>query len=136
MKIAVFGTQFYEEEYFNKFNVDNKHELVFFKESLNSKTTHLAKGFNAVCVFVTDILDKNCIEKLAKLGVKLIDLRSAGYNNVDLKSAKYNDIKVLRVPAYSPQAVAEHAVALILTRTGKRTKPITKFGKIIFHYKI
>jgi D-lactate dehydrogenase len=122
MKIAVFGTQFYEEEYFNKFNVDNKHELVFFKESLNSKTTHLAKGFNAVCVFVTDILDKNCIEKLAKLGVKLIDLRSAGYNNVDLKSAKYNDIKVLRVPAYSPQAVAEHAVALILTLNRKTHK--------------
>jgi D-lactate dehydrogenase len=122
MKIAVFGTQFYEEEYFNKFNVDNKHELVFFKESLNSKTTHLAKGFNAVCVFVTDILDKNCIEKLAKLGVKLIDLRSAGYNNVDLKSAKANDIDVLRVPAYSPQSIAEHAIAMILTLNRKTHK--------------
>jgi D-lactate dehydrogenase len=119
MKIAIFGTQFYEEEYFNKFNVDNKHELVFFKESLNSKTTHLAKGFNAVCVFVTDILDKNCIEKLAKLGVKLIDLRSAGYNNVDVKSAKANGITVLRVPAYSPQAIAEHATAMILTLNRK-----------------
>jgi D-lactate dehydrogenase len=122
MKIAVFGTQFYEEEYFNKFNVDNKHELVFFKESLNSKTTHLAKGFKAVCIFVTDILDKNCIEKLAQLGVKLIDLRSAGYNNVDIKSAKANAINVLRVPAYSPQAVAEHAIALILTLNRKTHK--------------
>jgi D-lactate dehydrogenase len=119
MKIAVFGTQFYEQEYFNKFNIDNKHELVFFKESLNSKTTQLAKGFTAVCVFVTDILDKNCIEKLAKLGVKLIDLRSAGYNNVDIKSAKANNLKVLRVPAYSPQAVAEHAISLILTLNRK-----------------
>ena len=122
MKIAVFGTQFYEEEYFNKFNVDKKHELVFFKESLNSKTTDLAKGFKAVCVFVTDIIDKNCVEKLAKLGVKLIDLRSTGYNNVDVKSAKANDIIVLRVPAYSPQAIAEQAVALILTLNRKTHK--------------
>ncbi len=122
MKIAVFGTQFYEEEYFNKYNIGNQHELVFFKESLHSKTSHLAKGFNAVCVFVTDILDKDCIEKLAKLGLKLIDLRSAGYNNVDLKSAKANDIMVLRVPAYSPQAIAEHAVALILTLNRKTHK--------------
>jgi D-lactate dehydrogenase len=122
MKIAVFGTQFYEEEYFNKYNIGNQHELVFFKESLNSQTTHLAKGFKAVCVFVTDSIDKNCIEQLSKLGVKLIDLRSAGYNNVDIKSAKANDIKVLRVPAYSPQAIAEHAVALILTLNRKTHK--------------
>ena len=122
MKIAIFGTQFYEEEYFNKFNINNQHDLVFFKESLNSNTTHLAKEFKAVCVFVTDIIDKNCIEKLAKLGVKLIVLRSAGYNNVDLKSAKDNDIKVLRVPSYSPPAIAEHAVALILTLNRKTHK--------------
>lgn len=122
MKIAVFGTQFYEEEYFNKYNIGNKHDLVFFKESINSKTTHLAKGFQAVCIFVTDKVDNNCIKKLAKLGVKLIDLRSAGYNNVDLKSAKTNGIKILRVPAYSPQAIAEHAVALILTLNRKTHK--------------
>jgi len=122
MKIAIFGTQFYEEEYFNKYNIDNKHELVFFEESLNSKTTDLAKGFKAVCVFVTDIIDKNCIEKLAKLGIKLIVLRSAGYNNVDIKSATANDINVLRVPVYSPQAIAEHAVALILTLNRKTHK--------------
>jgi D-lactate dehydrogenase len=122
MKIAIFGTQFYEREYFSKYNIGNKHELVFFEESLNSKTTHLAKGFEAVCVFVTDKIDKNCIEKLAKIGVKLIDLRSAGYNNVDIESAKADNIKVLRVPAYSPQAVAEHAVALILTLNRKTHK--------------
>jgi D-lactate dehydrogenase len=122
MKVAVFGTQFYECEYFNKYNTGNKHELVFFEESLNASTTDLAKGFEAVCVFVTDKIDKNCIQKLAKLGVKLIDLRSAGYNNVDTKSAKANNIKVLRVPAYSPQAVAEHAVALILTLNRKTHK--------------
>ncbi len=115
MKVAVFGTQFYEREYLNLYNVDKKHEFIFFEENLHEETTHLAKGFLAVCVFVTDKIDKNCIDKLAKLDVKLIVLRSAGYNNVDIESAKSNNIKVLRVPAYSPQAVAEHAVALILT---------------------
>ena len=122
MKVAIFGTQFYEREYFNKYNVGNKHELVFFDESLNSETTRLANGFQAVCVFVTDKIDQNCIKKLAKLGIKLIDLRSAGFNNVDIKSAESNHIKVLRVPAYSPQAVAEHAVALILTLNRKTHK--------------
>lgn len=122
MKVAIFGTQFYELEYFNKHNIDNIHELVFYNESLSATTAHLATGCQAVCVFVTDTIDKNCIEKLAKVGVKLIDLRSAGYNNVDLESAKNNHIKVLRVPAYSPQAVAEHAVAMIMTLNRKTHK--------------
>ena len=122
MKVAVFGTQFYEREYFNKYNVGNKHELVFFEASLNEKTTHLANGFTAVCVFVTDTVNKMCIQKLAKLGIKLIVLRSAGYNNVAIESAKKNNIKVLRVPAYSPQAVAEQAIAIIMTLNRKTHK--------------
>jgi D-lactate dehydrogenase len=122
MKIAIFGTQFYEREYFNKYNIGNKHELVFFEESLNSDSTDLASSFEAVCVFVTDKIDKNCIEKLSKLDIKAIILRSAGFNNVDIQSAKENNIKVLRVPAYSPQAVAEHAVAMILTLNRKTHK--------------
>ena len=122
MKVAIFGTQFYEREYFNKYNFGNKHELVFFEESLNEETTDLAKGFTAVCIFVTDTINKICIQKLAKLGIKLIDLRSAGYNNVDIESAKKNNIKVLRVPAYSPQAVAEQTIALILTLNRKTHK--------------
>ena len=122
MKVAIFGTQFYEREYFNKYNFGNKHELVFFEESLNEETTNLAKGFTAVCIFVTDTINKICIQKLAKLGIKLIDLRSAGYNNVDIESAKKNNIKVLRVPAYSPQAVAEQTIALILTLNRKTHK--------------
>ena len=122
MKVAVFGTQFFERDYFNKYNIEKLHELVFFNESLNAETAHLAKGFNAVCVFVTDTIDKNCIEKLAEVDVKLIDLRSAGYNNVDLETTKKHNIKVLRVPAYSPQAVAEHAVAMILTLNRKTHK--------------
>jgi D-lactate dehydrogenase len=122
MKVAIFGTQFYEREYFNKYNIDTLHEFVFFNESLNAETAHLAKGFNAVCVFVTDTIDKKCVEKLAELDIKLIDLRSAGYNNVDLEAAKKYNIKVLRVPAYSPQAIAEHALAMILTLNRKTHK--------------
>ena len=122
MKVAIFGAQFYEREYFSKYNVDLKHELVFFDENLTDETTNLANGFKAVCIFVTDTLDKICIEQLAKINVEAIILRSAGFNNVDLETAKANNIKVLRVPAYSPQAVAEHAVALIMTLNRKTHK--------------
>ncbi len=122
MKVAIFGTQFYEREYFNKYNIGNKHQLVFFEESLCSETTNLAKGFKAVCVFVTDKVDQNTIKKLAKLQIKAIILRSAGFNNVDVEMAKSNNIKVLRVPSYSPQAVAEHAVAIILALNRKTHK--------------
>ncbi|OYU93423.1 MAG: hydroxyacid dehydrogenase [Bacteroidetes bacterium B1(2017)] len=122
MKVAVFSTKPYEKIYLEKYNADAKHELVFFEASLNAATTDLTKGFEAVCVFVSDILDETTIEKLANQGVKLIDLRSAGFNNVDLTATKKHHIKVLRVPAYSPQAVAEHAVALILTLNRKTHK--------------
>jgi D-lactate dehydrogenase len=122
MKVAVFSTQSYEREYLERFNINPKHELVFFEASLNTDTTNLAEGFEAVCVFVSDKIDGTTIEKLSKLGVKLIDLRSAGFNHVDVVAAKEHHIKVLRVPAYSPQAVAEHAVALILTLNRKTHK--------------
>jgi D-lactate dehydrogenase len=122
MKVAIFGTQFYERDYFNKYNTEALHELVFFNEPLNSATAHLAKGCIAVCVFVTDKVDAICIKKLSEVGIKLIDLRSAGYNNVAIEAAKTHHIKVLRVPAYSPQAIAEHAVGMILTLNRKMHK--------------
>ncbi len=122
MKVAIFGTQFYERDYFNKYNSEALHELIFFNEPLNSATAHLAKGFVAVCVFVTDKVDALCIKKLSEVGIKLIDLRSAGYNNVAIEAAKTHNIKVLRVPAYSPQAIAEHAVAMVLTLNRKTHK--------------
>lgn len=122
MKVAVFSAKPYEREYLDKFNTDSKHELIYFEASLNADTANLAEGFEAVCVFVSDKIDKETIEKLAKRGVKLIDLRSAGFNNVDVEAAAAHKIKVLRVPAYSPQAVAEHAVALILTLNRKTHK--------------
>ncbi len=124
MKVAIFSTKSYEREYLDKFNTDGRHQLIYFDASLNADTTNLASGFEAVCVFVSDKLDAKTIEKLAtaSLAVKLIVLRSAGFNNVDIKAAAAHHIKVLRVPAYSPQAVAEHAAALILTLNRKTHK--------------
>ncbi|HEX9153182.1 MAG TPA: 2-hydroxyacid dehydrogenase, partial [Flavobacterium sp.] len=88
----------------------------------NADTTNLAIGFEGVCIFVNDKIDKKVVDKLSDIGIKLIDLRCAGFNNVDLEAAAKHNIKILRVPAYSPQAVAEHAVALILTLNRKTHK--------------
>ena len=122
MKVAIFSTKSFDIEYLDKFNSEGKHSLTYFKAPLNAETVDLAKGFEAVCVFVSDKIDKDIIEKLVKLGVKLLDLRSAGFNNIDIAAANENNLKVLRVPAYSPHAVAEHAVALILTLNRKTHK--------------
>lgn len=115
MKIAIFSTKRYDREYLEKFNHDGKHQLQFFDESLQVANATLASGCDAICVFVNDIVDAPTISELSQLGIRIIALRCAGFNNVDLKAAKEKNIKIVRVPAYSPQAVAEHAVALILT---------------------
>ncbi|OUD36852.1 2-hydroxyacid dehydrogenase [Flavobacterium sp. FPG59] len=122
MKIAIFSTKYYEREYLDKFNVDGKHQLTYFETPLNAETVSVVKDFNAVCIQLTDKLDANVIDQLAKANIKLIDLRSAGYDNVDLEAAAKHNIKVMRVPAYSPQAIAEHATALILTLDRKTHK--------------
>ena len=122
MKIAVFSTKPHDRKFLDKFNMDNKHELIYFEAPLNADTTNLALGFEAVCIFVNDKIDALTIEKLSTIGVKLIDLRCAGFNNVAIEAAKNKNIKVTRVPAYSPQAVAEHATALILTLNRKTHK--------------
>lgn len=123
MNIAVFSTKSYDKEYFEKYNIDNLHTFTYFEDYLNNKTTNLTLGgFDAVCVFVNDKLDNEAITKLAANGIKLIALRCAGFNNVDLQSAADNNIKVVRVPAYSPEAVAEQAVALIMTLNRKTHK--------------
>jgi D-lactate dehydrogenase len=120
MKIAFFSTQSYDRHYFNRYNTG--HELVFFEAPLNEQTVNLAAGFGAVCAFVNDILSATVIDQLIAQGVQLIALRCAGYNNVDLAAARTHHIPVVRVPAYSPYAVAEHAVALILTLNRKTHK--------------
>lgn len=122
MKVAVFSTQKYDKEYFEKFHEFHDHELTYFKTSLNRDTTGLTKGFSAVCVFVNDRLDRQTLEKIAANGIRLIALRCAGHNNVDLKAANDFELAVVRVPAYSPEAIAEHALALILTLNRKTHK--------------
>jgi D-lactate dehydrogenase len=115
MKIAVFGTQDFERYFLRQANAKAHHELVFFKEQLHAGTASMASGFPAVCPFMLDQLTGETIQALAKGGTRVIALRSAGYNNVDLNAAKKAGILIMRVPAYAPSAIAEHAVALMLT---------------------
>ncbi|MBR8831785.1 MAG: D-lactate dehydrogenase [Chroococcopsis gigantea SAG 12.99] len=115
MKVAFFSSKSYDRESFKATNVDYGHELTFFEAQLNCDTAILAKGYPAVCMFVNDIADAKTLEILVEGGTKFLALRSAGYNTVNLKRAQELGIKMARVPAYSPYAVAEHAVALILT---------------------
>ena len=122
MKVAVFSTRSYDNEYLDMANIEKQHDLVYFESSLKQKSTRLAENYDAVCVFVNDALTKEVVDSLAELKVKLIVLRCAGFNNVDIESACNNNLKVLRVPAYSPTTVAEHAVALILTLNRKTHK--------------
>ena len=122
MKVAVFSTQEYDREYFDKFNKDYGHDLTYFGTALNASTTVLTQGYDAVCVFVNDKVCQKTIEQLSKNGIKLIVLRCAGFNNVAIETAALNNIKVVRVPSYSPQAIAEHAAALILTLARKTHK--------------
>jgi D-lactate dehydrogenase len=120
MKIAVFSTCVYDQEFLTRFNTE--HELSFFEEALTNNNVVLAKGFDALCLFVNDKADKQIISELKSYGVNLILLRCAGFNNVDVEAAAEAGIKVLRVPAYSPEAVAEHAMAMILTLNRKTHK--------------
>jgi D-lactate dehydrogenase len=114
MKVAFFSTKAYDRQSFEEANANYHHELTFFDTQLNPKTAILAAEFPAVCMFVNDMADAATLELLASGGTRLLALRSAGFNNVDLQRAAELGIKVVRVPAYSPYAVAEHAVALVL----------------------
>jgi D-lactate dehydrogenase len=122
MKVVFFSTQPYDIQFFNLHKDEFGFELVYFESALSKKTVSLAENAEAVCVFVNDKLTAEVIDLLAAQGVKIIALRCAGFNNVDLEAAKRNGIKVCRVPAYSPEAVAEHAVAMLLTLNRKTHK--------------
>ena len=115
MKIAFFNTKLYDRQSFNTANAQHHHEITFFECHLSHETVSLAAGFPAICIFINDYLDAEMLETLAKNGTKLIALRSAGFNHVDLGAAAKVGLVIVRVPAYSPYAVAEHAIALILT---------------------
>lgn len=115
-RIAFFDTKPYDKIYFDQLN--QHYEIVYFESKLNEKTAKLAQGFDAVCAFVNDEINKHVIQTLYEQGIRLIAMRSAGYNNVDMKAA-FGKIQVVRVPAYSPHAVAEHAIALLQTLNRK-----------------
>ncbi len=119
MKIAFFDSHSFEKSVFQKENEKALHEIVFFEPRLTDQTANLAEGYECICAFVNDSLDLKTIEILAANGTKLIALRSAGFNHVDLEAAHRSKVKVVRVPEYSPYAVAEHAVALIMTLNRK-----------------
>jgi len=114
IKIAFYDTKPYDIPSFEKLGKERGIEFKYFDSKLNIDTVALAKGFDGVCVFVNDNVNKEVINKLYEQGIKLIVLRCAGFNNVDVKAA-FGKIHVYRVPAYSPYAVAEHAAALLLT---------------------
>ena len=118
MKVAVFSTKKYDREFLTSANA-SRHELHFFEPHLSEETVGLATGFETVCVFVNDQVNTAVIARLHSLGVRLIALRCAGYNNVDLAAATKHGVTVVRVPAYSPHAVAEHTVGLMLALNRK-----------------
>ncbi|MES2441165.1 MAG: 2-hydroxyacid dehydrogenase [Verrucomicrobiota bacterium] len=114
MKVTIFSTKPYDEQFLRERNAGYGHELVFIENRLRPETAVLAEGSPAVCAFVNDVLDAATLETLAAGGTRFVAMRCAGFNNVDLAAAKALGIQVARVPAYSPYAVAEHAVALLL----------------------
>ncbi|MBK0370456.1 2-hydroxyacid dehydrogenase [Flavobacterium agrisoli] len=118
-KIAFFSTQPYDKTFFEKYNTEFGFDLEFFETQLNLRTVNLIQNATIVCVFVNDVVNSEVIELLADRGIKIIALRCAGFNNVDLEAAKKFGIQVCRVPAYSPEAVAEHAMAMVLTLNRK-----------------
>ncbi len=119
MRTAVFSTKAYDEQYLSAANEPHGHPLTFLEARLTPFTATLAHGFDCVCAFVNDDLSAPVLEVLAEGGTRLIALRSAGYNHVDVAAAERFGLTVVRVPRYSPYAVAEHAVALILALNRK-----------------
>ena len=114
MKIAFFDAKPYDKPSFDRYGEAHGIKFKYFETKLTEDTVNLAKGYDGVCVFVNDTVNESVINSLAEFGVKAVALRCAGFNNVDVKSAK-GKLIVVRVPAYSPYAVAEHAMAMLLT---------------------
>ncbi|UOQ64763.1 2-hydroxyacid dehydrogenase [Hymenobacter volaticus] len=119
MTITFFNTKPYDHQFFEEVNQQYGHQLRFLEVPLNASTAPLAQGTEVVCVFVNDVVDAQVLHQLAENGVQLLALRCAGFNNVDLKTAVALNLPVVRVPAYSPYAVAEHTLALILALNRK-----------------
>ena len=114
MRLCFFDTKLYDREFFDRENEKHGYEIIYHEEKLNPSTAVIAAGCDAACAFVNDDIGTETVKNLAQAGIKVLAMRCAGYNNIDLKEAA-GKIRVLRVPAYSPYAVAEHAMGLLLT---------------------
>ena len=130
MKIAFFDTKDYDKELFDKFNENYNYEITYFESKLNKETAQFTKGFEVVCIFVNDVADKEVLKILEKNDVKILALRCAGFNNVDISNK--GKIRVVRVPEYSPYAVAEHTIALLLNVNRKIYKAYQRVKKYNF----
>ncbi len=131
LKIAFFGTKDYDRLFFSELAKDKGEgayncDIKYFSTRFTPETANLAQGYDAICIFVNDECPREAVEILGKCGVKLILLRCAGFNNVDLQAAKEHGITVIRVPAYSPYAVAEHAMTIITTANRRLHKAVNK----------
>src|SRR5689334_14302712 len=117
--VAFYDAKRYDREYFRRAERAQEVQWKFHQFRLNAESAVTAEGMQAVCVFVNDRVDRACLEVLARLGVRFVALRCAGFNNVDLDAARELRMAVTRVPAYSPHAVAEHTIALLLALNRK-----------------
>ena len=131
IKIAFFDTKEYDREMFDRYNDEYNYEITYFKTKLNEETAVLASGFDVVCIFVNDNANEQVLKKLKKIGVKLLALRCAGFNNVEISKCP-KGLTVVRVPAYSPYAVAEHTVGLLLALNRKVYKSYQRTKKYNF----
>ena len=120
-RIIFFDIKDYDREFFEKYGKNYNYEMSFFKSRLSLENVHLTKGYDVVCAFTNDDIGKETIDAMAENGVRLLAMRCAGFNNVSLKDI-HNRFKVVRVPAYSPHAIAEYTVGLILAVNRKINK--------------
>lgn len=132
MRIAVFSAKSYDRRFLEAANEDAQHELVFFETQLQPSTAVLADGSPAVCAFVNDVLDAEVLSALKEYGTQLIALRSAGFNHVDIEKAAELDLTIARVPAYSPYAVAEHTIGLLLALNRNLHRAYTRVREVNF----
>ncbi len=131
-KILFYDSKPYDVEFFERENKNFGYMLKFFKEKLDEETVILSRDYDVVCLFVNDDANKKVLKKLKENNINLIALRCAGYNNVDLKTAYEEKIHILRVPAYSPYAVAEHTIALLLSLNRKIHKAYLRVRELNF----
>lgn len=135
LRVAVYDSKQYDREFLVQAIGTKNISLDFYEYHLNKDTKESAKGYDAVCIFVNDQIDAECLESFSRYGIRLVALRCAGFNNVDIESAHKFNIAVTRVPAYSPHAVAEHAVGLLLTLNRKIHRSYNRVREMNFSLK-